>query len=65
MFVELREPTQALRPVAVPPILAHFHGLAPGEKISVELEPRLSLALHCLAIGEAEDDGSTRVLSGC
>ena len=47
--------------VSVLPTHAFFHGMKPGQEITVDLEPGKTLVVLCLAIGDLHEDGSRLV----
>jgi len=48
-------------PVRTLPTRNFFYGMAPGEEISVEIDPGKTLEIRLQAVGETGDDGLTKV----
>ena len=48
-------------PVRTLPTSVFFYGMAPGEQISVEIDPGKTLEIRCLATAEANEEGVVKV----
>jgi pyruvate carboxylase len=48
-------------PVRTLPTNVFFYGMQPGDEISVEIDPGVTLEIRLQAVGETHDDGSIRV----
>ncbi|MEL7116506.1 MAG: pyruvate carboxylase, partial [Pseudomonadota bacterium] len=48
-------------PVRTLPTKTFFYGMKPGDEISVEIDPGVTLEIRLQAVGEAHEDGSVRV----
>ncbi|WP_412508479.1 pyruvate carboxylase [Roseovarius sp. SYSU LYC5161] len=48
-------------PVRTLPTRAFFYGMAPGEEISVEIDPGKILEIRLQAVGETQEDGEVKV----
>jgi pyruvate carboxylase len=48
-------------PVRTLPTKTFFYGMAPGDEISVEIDPGVTLEIRMQTVGEAHEDGSVRV----
>jgi len=48
-------------PVHTLPTPVFLYGMQPGEEISVDLDPGVTLIVDCQAIGEVDDEGEVRV----
>ncbi|MEO0916515.1 MAG: biotin/lipoyl-containing protein, partial [Pseudomonadota bacterium] len=48
-------------PVRTLPTRTFFYGMTPGEEISVEIEPGVTLEIRCQAIAETTDEGVAKV----
>ncbi|MEM7719380.1 MAG: biotin/lipoyl-containing protein, partial [Pseudomonadota bacterium] len=48
-------------PVRTLPTRTFFYGMIPGEEISVEIEPGVTLEIRCQAIAETTDEGVAKV----
>jgi len=48
-------------PVSVLPTPVFFHGMHPGQEISITIEQGKTLVIRCLAIGEADDEGQRSI----
>jgi pyruvate carboxylase len=48
-------------PVDVLPTPIFFYGMAPGQEITVDLEPSKTLVIRCQAVGEPDEEGHVKV----
>ena len=48
-------------PVRTLPTRTFFYGMTPGEEISVEIDPGVTLEIRCQALAETTDDGVAKV----
>ncbi len=61
VFVDYAKARAKYGPVAVLPTPSYFYGMKPGEEITVDLEAGKTMMIRCVAIGETDDEGMTRV----
>jgi pyruvate carboxylase len=48
-------------PVRTLPTSAFFYGMEPGDELSAEIDPGVTLEIRCQAIGETNDEGEAKV----
>jgi pyruvate carboxylase len=48
-------------PVRALPTPVFFYGMEPGDEISAEIDPGVSLEIRCAAVGETQEDGEVRI----
>ena len=48
-------------PVRTLPTSAFFYGMGPGDELSAEIDPGVTLEIRCQAIGETNDEGEAKV----
>ncbi len=61
VFIDYAKNRAEYGPVEVLPTHTFFYGMVAGEEISVDLEPGKSMVIHCVAIGDTDDEGAVRV----
>ena len=57
VFKEFQEFKKKYGDVSVLPTLSYFHGLEPGEEISITIEEGKTLFIKLLHVGEADEKG--------
>ena len=48
-------------PVRTLPTSAYFYGMEPGDELSAEIDPGVTLEIRCQAVGETNEEGDARV----
>ena len=61
VFVDYMERHSIYGPVRTLPTRTYFYGMAPGDEISIEIDPGKTLEIRMQAIGETGEDGHARV----
>jgi pyruvate carboxylase len=61
VFTDYMDRHAAYGPVRTLPTRTFFYGMTPGEEISVEIDPGVTLEIRCQAIAETTDEGVAKV----
>ena len=61
VFLDYRERHETYGPVRTLPTRTFFYGMEPGEEVSAEIDPGVTLEIRMQALGETHEDGLARV----
>jgi pyruvate carboxylase len=61
VFLDYMDRHRLYGPVRTLPTRTYFYGMAPGEEISVEIDPGKTLEIHMQTIGETDEAGDAKV----
>ncbi len=61
VFIDYANHRRRYGPVEDLPTPVFFYGMEPGQEISVDLETGKTLNIHCVAIGEVDEEGLVKV----